>query len=347
MNIKIEFVNPILYKDWDQLVLRSSQYSFFHTTAWAKVLSDSYNYLPEYLFSAEDNKIQLLLPFMHISNFLTGKRGVSLPFTDYSDPIISEEISQENLVHFIIEHAKSAKWKYFEIRGGDTFFANIDSSSFFYGHTLNLQEDVDELFAGLSKNTKRNVKKAERKSDLKVFRSQSLESMLQYFDLHCITRKRHGLPPPPSNFFKKIHEHVISKNLGNVFLASFKDKIIGGAVYFHFGEKAIYKYGASDLDFREVRPNNLVMWEAIKYYAQNRYDELCMGRTEQENDGLRRFKTGWGTTEKQINYYKYEVKSESFIHVNEMVNPHQKMIMKKIPKPILTMIGSKLYKYVG
>jgi hypothetical protein len=347
MKIKIEFVNPISHEGWDHIISESKQCSIFHSTAWSKVLSDSYNYLPEYLFAAKGNQIQLLIPFMHISNYITGRRGVSLPFTDYCEPIINKELSQDTIFSFLIDHAKNSKWKYFEIRGGHNYFANINSSSSFYGHTLELTNNIDQLFSGLSKNTKRNIKKAERNCDLEIYRSQSLDSMINYFKLHCITRKRHGLPPPPFHFFKNIYEHIISKNIGNVFLASYKDKIIGGAVYFHFGEKVIYKYGASDLNFKEVRPNNLIMWEAIKYYARNGYKQLDMGRTEQENEGLRRFKSGWGTTEKLINYYKYEVKAESFVRDDEMVNPHQKMIMRRIPKSVLTVIGSKLYKYVG
>ena len=241
MKIEIDIINPITYNNWDQLVLDTEQYSFFHSSAWAKVLSDSYNYTPQYLYSAQESKINLLIPFMDISNFLTGRRGVSLPFTDYSDPIINYDIDKDSFFSFIIEYAKKSKWKYFEIRGGDTFFSHIKPSSSFYGHTLELFEDVDKLFSGLSKNTKRNVKKAERENNLQIRRSQSLESMENYFELHCLTRKRHGLPPPPFSFFKKIHEHVLTKNLGTVVLASYKNKIIGGAVFFHFGEKVIYK----------------------------------------------------------------------------------------------------------
>ena len=89
------------------------------------------------------------------------------------------------------------------------------------------------------------------------------------------------------------------------------------------------------------------MWEAIKWYSQNGYKQLCMGRTEPENSGLRRFKDGWGTEEKMINYYKYEVKNETFVHDQDMVSQYQKRLIRKIPKPLLTAIGSKLYKYVG
>ncbi len=283
---------------------------------------------------------------MNISSSLTGKRGVCLPFTDYCDPIINCDIT-DDIFPYIIEYAKKSRWKYLEIRGGDSLFSNVKPSSYFYGHTLLLSEDDDQLFSKFSKNTKRNIKKALGNNDLKIILSNSLESIQEYFNLHCITRKRHGLPPQPFYFFKNIHEHILSKNSGFVVLASYKNVVVGGAVYFHFGNNAIYKYGASNLDYKEIKPNNLIMWEAIKWYSQNGYKHFCFGRTDPENSGLRRFKTGWGTEEKVINYYKYELKSNAFVSDMNLVSNIQSQLFKKMPRSLLKIIGNKFYKYVG
>jgi lipid II:glycine glycyltransferase (peptidoglycan interpeptide bridge formation enzyme) len=162
-----------------------------------------------------------------------------------------------------------------------------------------------------------------------------------------MTRKEHGLPPQPFNFFKNIYDHVISKNLGMVTLASLGQENVAGAIYFHFGEKALYKYGASDKKIQQLRPNNLVMWEAIKWYSQNGYKSLCFGRTEPENQGLIQFKSGWGTTEQQINYYRYDFKKEAFVTGTSKVTGFHNKIFRRMPAPLLRGIGSALYKHVG
>jgi len=36
---------------------------------------------------------------------------------------------------------------------------------------------------------------------------------------------------------------------------------VAGAIFFHSGGQAIYKFGASDETFQHFRGNNLVMWE--------------------------------------------------------------------------------------
>jgi lipid II:glycine glycyltransferase (peptidoglycan interpeptide bridge formation enzyme) len=162
-----------------------------------------------------------------------------------------------------------------------------------------------------------------------------------------MTRKHHGLPPQPYHFFKKIYDHIISKNLGFVVLASHENRNIACAVFFHFGDKAIYKYGASDRNYQHLRANNLVMWEAIKWYCQNGYKSLSFGRTESENRGLKQFKTGWGTRENVINYYKYDFKKDTFTTDHLTVTKLQQSFFRKMPIPLLNIFGSLLYRHIG
>lgn len=90
--------------------------------------------------------------------------------------------------------------------------------------------------------------------------------------MHCRTRKEHGLPPQPFMFFKKTFEYVILVNKGFVILAKYNGVTIAGAIYFHFGKKAIYKYGASKRAFQRLRVNNLIMWKAIELYCRQGFD---------------------------------------------------------------------------
>ena len=88
---------------------------------------------------------------------------------------------------------------------------------------------------------------------------------------------------------------------------------VAGAIYFHLGNKAMYKFGASDDAYQHTRANNLVMWEAIRWYAHNGYSSFCFGRSDCDGEGLRQFKNGWGTVERNINYYKYDIAEDKYI----------------------------------
>lgn len=342
----IEIINPIHYSAWDELLLTNDQTTFFHTSAWARVLAESYNYKPLYFSSIDNDKLSALIPFMDIKSFLTGKRGVSLPFTDYCPPIVSDKTNFQEIIDELIEFGKKAGWKYLEWRGGEKYFQDKNPSSFYYGHTLDLTSDEKKIFGKFRSSTRRNIKRAV-KEGVKIEVCCSLKSMGEFYRLNCITRKRHGLPPQPYFFLKKVHEHIISKKKGLIVLASHLNKTIAGAVYFHFGRKSLFKYGASNTDYLHLRPNNLVMWEAIKWYAQNGFKVFSFGRTEHENEGLLQFKRGWGTKEKTMRYYKYDFKKEGFIKGPFEWERFYNKIFSVTPIPVLKFFGSILYKHIG
>jgi len=203
-----------------------------------------------------------------------------------------------------------------------------------------------KLFSTFRGSTIRNIKKA-TKEGVKINIDQSFEATKEFYRLNCITRRDHGLPPQPKWFFKNLHDHVISKNLGFVVLASHNGSNIAGAVYFHFGNKAIYKYGASDKGFQHLRANNLVMWEAIKWYSGNGYETLSFGRTEPENDGLRQFKAGWGAREEIIKYFKYDLRRNAFVRADYQLSKVQKQLFRIVPITVSQIVGSVFYKHVG
>jgi hypothetical protein len=89
------------------------------------------------------------------------------------------------------------------------------------------------------------------------------------------------------------------------------------------------------------------MWEAIKWCCEKGYQKLCFGKTEPLNDGLKQFKSGWGTKEHIIKYYKYDLRKDSFIIDNPKIYYSLHKFFNKLPIPVLNAVGTLLYKHVG
>jgi len=343
--MNIEIINPIDYPGWDELMLKNENSSFFHTTVWATVLSETYNYKPLYFTIIENEKLSTLIPIMEIKSFITGKRGVSLPFTDECPQISAGEEHHKAVLEALIEFGRQAKWKYFELRKGIHYVSNQPFFSSCITHSLDLSQGEKNIFKNFRNSNKRNIRKAQ-KMGVRVEVCNSLDSVKAFYRLHCRTRRFHGLPTQPWRFFKNIFKHVISPKKGLVVLASYQNKKISGAVYFHFGNKAIYKYGASDRAHLHLRPNNLVMWKAMIWYAQNGYRNLSFGRTEPENNGLLQFKRGWGAKEDVMHYYKYDQKDDCFIAKKANIKSSYNFF-KIMPLPLLKLTGNLIYRHVG
>jgi hypothetical protein len=340
----MEIIDPTQYPSWEKLLLSTPGGTFFHTSSWAKVLKEAYEYSPKYFTEIDGGQISTLIPIMEVRSFLTGCRGVSLPFTDYCEPIANGNNQFEDLLNHVIEYGKKYGWKSLELRSGNKLLPSTVSSVTYIGHVLNLSQSEEQVYANFRDSTKRNIKKA-LKEGVKAKIYDSLESIKEFYRLNSITRKQHGLPPQPFNFFEKVHDHIISKNLGFVILASIHQENIAGAIFFHFGEKAIYKYGASQLRYQHLRANNLVMWEGIRECTRRGCTILSLGRTDLGHEGLLQFKRGWGTTEQQINYYRYDFKDESFISGRSRTTGFHNTIFRNMPVPILNKVGALLYRH--
>jgi hypothetical protein len=344
--MNIEILDPTRTADWDNQLrdLRGSY--FFATQAWAKVLQASYGYTPLYFAMMDSGVMKALLPMMEVSSILTGKRGVSLPFTDYCQPLVPHEQVFLALFDTAKQEAKKRGWKYIDLRLTNGILKKEIPSLFFHGHVLDLSVGQEQLFRQFADMNRRNIRKAE-KQDVVVGLENTLEALQDFYRLNCLTRQRHGLPPQPWHFFENVHREVIANGMGITALARHEGKAVAGNVYFHYGDKALFKFGASDMRYQHLRAGNLVMWEAIKFYAGKGLKSICFGRTEPENRGLRRFKEGWGAKETDITYYRFDLASGAFVTENDSVPHSRREMLSRLPLPALRVLGNLFYRHVG
>lgn len=337
-------INPLNRPDWDRLVASLPSQCFFHSTAWARVLVDTYDYHPAYIMRESGGMLQGLLPIMEVDSWISGRRGIALPFTDDSEPWCSNPGTFRSLIESAVELGTARGWNYFECRGGKDFPGDVPSSLAFYGHSIQIVPDEECMFARLESSVRRAIRKSE-KEGVSVEISQSLSAVREFYALQCKTRKKHGLPPQPFAFFRNIHQHVLAADKGVIVTARYRGRPIAASVYFHFGQHAIYKYGASDESSRHLRGNNIVMWEAIKWCRRTGMKRLDLGRTSVENVGLRKFKLGWHAEERPIEYWKYDLRSRRFVSDKDRAAGWHTRIFRMMPIPLSRAVGAFLYRH--
>lgn len=346
MILNLEIINPITYPRWDELITSTKNYSFFHTSAWAQVLSENYGYTPLYFTNIENGTLQVAFPIMEVKSFLTGTRGVSLPFTDYCEPILTDNNNPEDIFNYLVEYGTLHGWHSIETRGWDFNAKNNSYASPCYVHSLSLTANEENLFNGFRDSTQRNIKKAIHEG-VTVLIDTSYEAIRDFYRLNCITRQTHGLPPQPFSFFDNILSCIISKNQGVIIRAYYNKKCIAAAIFFHCGKKALYKYGASDKTSLHTRANNLIMWEAIKRYCEDGFTDFSLGITEPDNTGLMQFKNGWTKNTRTIVRQKYNIKKKRYMTYRSHVKGFHNIVFNKLPISVSKSVGAFFYKHIG
>jgi hypothetical protein len=344
-SLQMRILDPIHDPSWDHVVALHRDAGCFHISAWAKVLHQTYNHRPFYLQFSRGHRLAALIPLMEVRSLFTGRRGVCLPFSDACEPLVFDPEAVGLVRDRLVRFAQERRWKHLEIRGGKSFQLASSSATKFYGHTLDLRSGAEALSSRFASPVRRAIRKAER-SDVSAVVVRNRPAIGDFYRLHVQTRRRHGLPPQPASFFLNIYEHIIKPGLGFIVLAYGGSRPIAAAIFFRFGKNALYKYGASDKRFQEFRANNLVMWQGIQVLARGGVEKLHFGRTECENDGLRRFKLSWDTEEETIDYFRVDSSGQKCLVAAPHDSGFHKRIFGRLPLVLNRLAGSMIYPHL-
>ena len=339
-------VDPLEQSNWDAQVAAHGDATFFHGTAWARVLRDTYGHQPKYICRYAGEKLQQVLPVMEVCSAWTGCRGVALPFADFCSPLsaVAEDLGE--LYAFAVEQGRQRNWRYFEARGRFDRWRGARRSVTFFGHNIRLTGGEAGMFKEMDGAVRRGIRKAEH-AGVKVEFGASGEAMREFYALHLRSRRRHGLPPQPVEFFDNIARHVFAPGHGFVAIVRHEGRPLAASVFFHAGHLGLYKFGASDYQYQHLRPNNLLMWEAIKHCAGKGLTDLHLGRTSLFNDGLRHFKLGFGAVEESIEYAKYDFRKNDFVSDVDRSEGALNVMFRCLPMPLLTQAGRLLYPHLS
>ena len=347
-------IDPTTDASWEKFVTNQENSTIFHTGAWARVIKESYNYLPQYhILEDKDNQMRAAIPFYFINCRLTGRRLVCLPFSDYCWPLGKDEADIGLLLKETKETIKDTTnpASYLEIRGWQNNVSgaqpDLISYDYYTRYVLELEPGLEALNRNLHDSVRRGIRQAERR-DVTARLSNSEEDMERFYRLHMATRKKLGVLPQPHTFFKSIFTHIISQGLGFVGVAECEGKVVAGVVFLTHGDTIYYKFNASDEKYLQRRPNHLIIWEAIKYACADHYKYFDFGRCTPEEEGLRIFKTRWGAKEFPLTYYYFpERKGFTSLKESSLSYRAMKIFSHIMPQWVCQVAGSFLYKHIG
>lgn len=319
--------------------------TIFHHPAWVNLLADCYGYRPFVVAMAdEDGKIHAGIPIMEVKSPLTGRRWVSLPFTDHCAPLHRDVEALESLTDAVLQTAEAERVPKVELRWDYPRHSEIQSASHNVLHTVKLDPDVDSVLGRIHRMHKRNTKAAEKKG-VRIEWGKQREHLDTFYGLHLETRRRQGVPIQPRKFFDLLGSTIIQQGLGFVLLAYKDDQCLAAAVFLHWRHTLIYKYGASSTEGWNLRPNNLLFWTAIHWGCENGYTLLDLGKTELANTGLREFKDRWGAEERPLTYST--VSATPPHPADGKLGGVMRAVIQNSPPWVCEAAGALLYRHFG
>jgi len=332
---------------------RQAKDSFYYNQAWLELITQLYGYswIP---LSATNTSGQVtgFLPLCAMQSPLTGRRLVSLPFSDLCPLLAADEDSAHDLIDQAIRTAQQQRARYLELRTGINELlskrSELIEGNLYVRWLIPLCADPDKAWSDLRKPIQRQIKKSQ-KLGVQVRIAQQRIDVAHYYRLHLQTRcKKHGMPAQPQRYFFELWDAFAKSGTMQLLLAEYKGSVIAGMILLASGTTLRYAYGASDERYLKLAPNDLLMWTSIELGCTLGYQTFDMGRTACENEGLMEFKRRWGAIKEPLPYYYYP-QMAGLASTSETSWKFRLLTSawKRLPLQVAGPLGGYLYKYLG
>ncbi len=341
---RLQLINPD-DKRWLDFISVHPDSTIFHHPIWLSTLSKCYGFSPFVLSIIDDNdKIIAGVPFMKIKCIIRGLRFVSLPFTDFCQPLTKDDENNGILSKWFSEVYQERKISRIELRWQYPENGSMQKDGTNLKHTIQLTRDSETIAKKFKRSHRQNIQTA-MKRGIRIEWGDQLEHIRSFYNLHRETRHRHGVPVQPWSFFKELATTIFRQKLGFVLLGYIEEECIAGIVYLHWKKHLIAKYSASKKSTLTFRPNNLLIWKGIEWGCSNGFSVFDFGRTEKNNHGLCRWKLGWGAIETPL-IYSHLSKTSRQSSAN-LTKKMARFVIQKSPLWTCQCLGEILYRHLG
>ena len=346
-------IEPLKDPRWDRFLRRHPRASVFHSSPWLQALSRTYGYEPiAYTTSPAGQDLENAIVFCRVESWLTGRRLISLPFSDHCEPLVDTTEDRDVLSAALEREFERGRWSYFEIRPLQPFelVTPLCHTAVTYAfHQLDLGSNINAIFSNFHKSsTQRKIRRAEREG--LTYREGSTKKLLDdFYFLFTLTRKRHGLAPQSKNWFANLMDCF--GDALNIRVALKGEQPIAAIVTIRDKDTLTYKYGCSDSRFNNLGCMHLLFWNAIQEAKSSGMRFLDFGRTDADQQGLIAFKNRWGATRSVLTYSRYGA-AEKSTHIFDLYGSKwksraAKYTLKHVSPLFLPMIGQILYKHIA
>jgi FemAB-related protein (PEP-CTERM system-associated) len=340
--IRVLPFDPAIDAAWNHFVMENPNGTFFHQSAWKRVMEKTYGYEAFYFYAERGGQITGVAPAFLISNWVMGRCLLSLPFAVYGGVCAGDPESERLLIGRLERLAEEKQVQHLELRerSGQVrpgYCANSRYSTF----TIPLVADSEALYNSFPKDIRYMIRKGQ-KSGLQVRRG--FDQIESFYRLMTINLRRLGTPAFPRQLFQNlIDEYPGQVDLTVVYSS---DMPVAGGLSFKFREWMQPYYIGSLDEAKSLAANNYLWWELIKLAAETGHTTFDFGRSKNDSGNFS-FKKKWNPHIEPLNYQARLVRRTEMPNFSQ-TNPKFEMatnLWKKMPLGLTRMVGPRVVRW--
>lgn len=292
---------------WEELTRKSS---FFHTHQWVDTCADglSPGAHGEFLCGYEGDRLIAGIPAVITTRF--GLRSFySMPYGTYGEVVLAQGTAEEKRDEFyvyLIKYLKNGHFSRIAITDFDRNFSRLIEP--FLTHTESFTHIIclngNQWHEPPDKKINGHIRAGQR-ANSEIILIKDSQQLNDFYHLYKMTEKRHDRRKPlySKHFFSSILKHLGNSEMlyWNGLVA--EGQIVGSCINFIYDKVLFNWQTVSNYEFRHLKPNHLLLSEAIKVGIKAGIKKINLGASPPYAASLIDYKERWGGV--RVNYDSY------------------------------------------
>jgi hypothetical protein len=287
--------------------------------------------------------------FCRVNSWLTGRRLVSVPYSDHCEPLAEDE-SVNEICAKLEREVRERRLRYFELRPlRQLAVRDVDywPGGNYYSHVLDLTPGLDALYRRFHPSSvQRKIRRA-LKEGLECREGPADDLLDSFCRLLALTRRRHGIPAQPKIWFQNLIRFFGDALKIRVAMAN--GEAVASILTIRHKDTLVYKYGCSDARRHQLGGMQLLLWNAIQEAKRDDFKALDLGRSDADQAGLLQFKERWGSERRPLTYLRYtnaaSAKADGAEPKEDWRIKAARQLVALVPNQMLTPVSRFLYKH--
>lgn len=328
--------------DWESLVARTQDSTFFHRCAWRRLLCAELGVEDEYLCATDDGRLVGILPLVGVRSRLFGSGLVSLPFCSYAGPLARDDRVQAALIDAAVRRGRECGVDRVELRGLTPFRLEDPRQDVYMTFRAALPEGLAELKGVPQK--RRNVVRRAISLGLRASVDRDPD---RFFESYAENARAHGTPALGRRFFRALIETFPDDcDVLHVVDAAGRD-VSSILSFYHRGEVLAY-FAGEVAAARTVNANDFKYWSLMMHALELGCDRFDFGRSKR-GTGSFEFKRLWGFQPTPLSY-EFPYLPSGLIPENNPLNPKFRLairIWRRLPRALVDRVGPMMVTGLG
>jgi FemAB-related protein (PEP-CTERM system-associated) len=344
LTVRIRALEPDAEAAWDAFVRAHPDATFFHLSAWKKVMEAAFGHRTHYVYAEQDGCVVGVLPLARMRTRLFGDTLVSTPFCVYGGPVaVTQEAASATEAHAtqLLRQTQAESLEFRQLHApydGWTARPSLHHT-FRKSITGNAESDMKAI--------PRKQRAMVRKGIQNGLRSVVHGNTDQLHRVYSESVRNLGTPVFSKKYFRTLAQLFPESH--DVVTVLEDEEPVASVLNFYFRDEVLPYYGGGTSRARQVAANDFMYWEVMRRAGSDRGSRLYDFGRSKAGTGAFDFKKNWGFEPKAL-HYCYLLREGAKLAEHNPSNPKFRFLIaawRHLPVPVANILGPPIVRGLG